>query len=136
LIGSDNNSTYLKCLWSTSANPSLQGIGNKSDPNVIGKTTAEMMTPSTFTDAGWDFVGETANGTEDIWDICQGTNYPRLVWQIPAADFLCPDGVNFIDYAYFGSAWNTGDPNADMNLSGLVEHNDLKIFCEQWLDEI
>ena len=28
--------------------------------------------------AGWDFVGETANGTEDIWTICEGKDYPRL----------------------------------------------------------
>jgi hypothetical protein len=32
-----------------------------------GKSTAEMQTATTFLDAGWDFVGETANGTEDIW---------------------------------------------------------------------
>jgi hypothetical protein len=95
-----------------------------------------MQIESTFTDAGWDFVGETANGTEDIWAICQGTNYPRLAWQIPAADFLCPDGVNFIDYAYFTDVWNTSDPNADLDLSGLVDPNDLKIFCDHWLDAV
>jgi len=31
--------------------------------------------------AGWDFVGETANGTEDIWWILEGQDYPRLWWQ-------------------------------------------------------
>ena len=36
---------------------------NSSDGGT-GKTTAEMQTQSTFTDAGWDFVGETANGTD------------------------------------------------------------------------
>jgi hypothetical protein len=45
------------------------------------KTTAEMQTESTFTDAGWDFVGETVNGTEDIWWIDEGQDYPRLWWE-------------------------------------------------------
>jgi hypothetical protein len=35
----------------------------------------------TFLDAGWDFVGETANETEDIWWILEGKDYPRLWWQ-------------------------------------------------------
>ncbi len=48
----------------------------------IGKTTAEMQTASTFLEAGWDFVGETANGTEDIWWILEGQDYPRLWWQL------------------------------------------------------
>ncbi len=34
-----------------------------------------MQTQSTFTDYGWDFVGETANGTEDIWFMF---DYPQL----------------------------------------------------------
>ena len=31
--------------------------------------------------AGWDFVGETANGTEDIWWILEGKDYPHLWWE-------------------------------------------------------
>jgi hypothetical protein len=30
---------------------------------------------------GWDFVGETVNGTEDIWWILEGKDYPRLWWE-------------------------------------------------------
>jgi hypothetical protein len=99
-----------------------------------GKTTTEMKTQTTFTDAGWDFVGETVNGPNDVWDICEGTNYPRLVWSIPLADLLCPDGVNFIDYAYFTDVWNTADPNADFDFSGLVDSNDFRFFCDHWLE--
>jgi hypothetical protein len=40
-----------------------------------------MKTKSTYTGAGWDFVGEAGGATEGIWDICQVTNYPRLVWR-------------------------------------------------------
>ncbi|MCX5644607.1 MAG: hypothetical protein NTZ17_07960 [Phycisphaerae bacterium] len=36
---------------------------------------------ATFLDAGWDFVGETANGPEDIWWILEGKDYPHLWWE-------------------------------------------------------
>lgn len=42
---------------------------------------AEMQRAGTFLDAGWDFVGETANGTEDVWWILEGKDYPRLWWE-------------------------------------------------------
>jgi hypothetical protein len=47
----------------------------------MDKTTAEMQTAKTFLDVGWDFVDETANGTEDIWWILEGKDYPRLWWE-------------------------------------------------------
>ena len=43
-----------------------------------GLTTAEMQTASTFLEAGWDFVDEADNGTDDIWWILEGQGYPRL----------------------------------------------------------
>ena len=55
------------------------GIGASGDDNdgATGKTTAEMRAEATFTGVGWDFVTETANGTDDVW-IMDG--YPELVW--------------------------------------------------------
>ena len=32
----------------------------------------------------WDFIDETANGTDDIWWILEGQDYPRLWWELPA----------------------------------------------------
>jgi hypothetical protein len=46
-----------------------------------GLTTGEMMTGATFLEAGWDFVGEEANGTDEIWWIDEGNDYPRLWWE-------------------------------------------------------
>ena len=43
--------------------------------------TAEMQTAAPFLEAGWDFVGETDNGVEDIWWIDEGRDYPRLWWE-------------------------------------------------------
>jgi hypothetical protein len=48
-----------------------------------GKTTTEMQTAGTFLDAGWDFFDETENGTDDIWWITEGQDYPRLWWELP-----------------------------------------------------
>ena len=35
-----------------------------------------------FISSGWDFVAETENGTEDIWWILEGQDYPRLTWEL------------------------------------------------------
>jgi len=55
--------------------------GQSTSDGGTGKTTAEMQTASTFFEAGWDFEDETTNGTEDIWWILEGQDYPRLWWQ-------------------------------------------------------
>jgi hypothetical protein len=67
------------CFWDT------QTSGQTTSAGGTGKTTVEMQTAKTFLDAGWDFVGETANGTEDIWKILEGRDYPRLWWELPPA---------------------------------------------------
>ena len=46
-----------------------------------GLTTAEMQTAATFLEAGWDFIGETENGTDEVWWIDEGQDYPRLWWE-------------------------------------------------------
>ena len=46
-----------------------------------GKTTVQMQTADTFLEMGWDFVDETANGTENIWWIDEGQDYPHLWWE-------------------------------------------------------
>ena len=74
LVGSGGGSVAAS-LWDT------QTSGQTTSAGGTGKTTAEMQTVSTFLDAGWDFVGETANGTEDIWWILEGKDYPRLWWE-------------------------------------------------------
>jgi hypothetical protein len=40
-----------------------------------------MQVAETFLRAGWDFVGEARNGTEEIWWIEEGEDYPRLSWE-------------------------------------------------------
>jgi hypothetical protein len=59
----------------------IRTSGQAASAGGTGKTTAEMQTAKTFLDAGWDFGGETVNGTEDIWWILEGKDYPRLRWE-------------------------------------------------------
>jgi hypothetical protein len=67
-----------------------------------------------------------------------------LFWQIPAADFLCPDGVDFIDFAFFASHWLDDRCNAanylcegtDFDKSGSVGFTDLEILADNWLKGI
>ncbi|MHC4216096.1 MAG: GLUG motif-containing protein, partial [Planctomycetota bacterium] len=82
LVGYDTAGSYTSCFWDKDVNPGLTGVGDITDPpDVMGRTTVQMQTESTFTDYGWDFVGETANGPNDIWKILEGRDYPRLWWQ-------------------------------------------------------
>ncbi|MHC4511374.1 MAG: hypothetical protein ACYTAO_20890 [Planctomycetota bacterium] len=74
--------------------------------------------------------------------MCEGTNYPVLLWQIPPADFRCPDGVDFIDFAFFAAHWhmqgcgaaNSYCEGTDVNHSGMVDFLDLEIFADRWLE--
>jgi predicted outer membrane repeat protein len=63
------------CFWD------METTGCEWSAAGTGKTTAQMQTAATFLSAGWDFLGETTNGTEDVWRISQEPGYPRLFWE-------------------------------------------------------
>jgi hypothetical protein len=81
LVGNStaNGPLVNACFWDTETSKQTASSGGGT-----GRTTAEMQTAKTFLEAGWDFVGETANGTEDIWWIDEGKDYPRLWWELTA----------------------------------------------------
>ena len=118
----------------------VETSGQATSAYGTGKTTAEMQTASTFLEAGWDFAGEKENGAEDIWSICEGTNYPRLFWQVPAGDFVCPEGITIDDFSFLMAHWlndNCDSSNGycqgtDLDRSGTVDGYDLQIFFENW----
>ena len=84
LVGSNIGSPYYRPPHGTVAGSfwDVQTSGLSVSAGGTGKTTAEMQTGSTFLDAGWDFVEETENGTDDIWWILEGQDYPRLWWEL------------------------------------------------------
>jgi len=88
LVGDNwsSGATIITCFWNieTSGLTDMCGIqssGAIGCDNAYGKTTIDMQTASTFLDAGWDFMDETENGTEDIWKITEGMSYPQLWWE-------------------------------------------------------
>ena len=96
LIGRDNSGNYTKSFWDTDVNPDVNGIGNADDPNVIGKTTAEMQTESTFANADWDFI--------EIWNIGENQTYPFLRKHL-AGNINHDDIVDFYDFAILSNQW-------------------------------
>jgi hypothetical protein len=63
------------------------------------KTTIQMKTMSTFTEAGWDFV--------EVWGIGEGQTYPFLRTE-PAGDSNYDKKVDLIDLAILASHWLEG----------------------------
>ncbi|MHC4150061.1 MAG: fibronectin type III domain-containing protein, partial [Planctomycetota bacterium] len=108
----------------------------------IGKTTAEMQDVNTFLDAGWDFLGESTNGTEDIWTICQAIDYPRLTSQFVVCEKrsdINRDGrADNNDLGLLARAWLTcpgqQDYNirADLNLDSIINFADYCLFASDW----
>jgi len=122
------------CFWDTDVATDVNGGWQGNDPNVIGLPTAQMQMRSTFADAGWDFVGETANGYEDIWRMCQdGVDYPKLSWQFSEhGDLTCPDGVDFTDYSVLANQWHLEKLEQDYNSDGRVNFTDWATFANNW----
>ena len=67
-----NSQGTVGCFWDTGVSGVLE------DDGAIGLTTAEMQDINTYLNAGWDFVGETDNGTEDLWIMPEEPGYPVL----------------------------------------------------------
>ncbi len=82
LVGVGDSVDVTACLWDA------QVCGLTTPYGGTGKTTAEMQTAATFLATGWDLVGETANGSEDIWQLDEASDhsdYPHL-WRVAAED--------------------------------------------------
>ena len=98
-----------------------------SETNIAGKTTDEMRNMSTFLSAGWDFVGEADNGTDDIWHMPYNSEgYPMLAWQkdIPG-DIAGSYGVDIVDFWMISNLW--------LNEFTM---NDLHVVTQYWLEGI
>ena len=123
-----NEGTVSDSFWDTQTSGQLTSDGGTP------KTTAEMQTKSTFADAGWDFVGGTANGYEDIWRMCvDGVNYPTLSWEfLEYGALICPDGVDFIAYFVLANEWRLERLEQDYNSDGRVNFKDWAIFANNW----
>jgi hypothetical protein len=126
--------TETGCFWD------IQTSGQGTSAGGTGKTTADMRKAKTFLDAGWGFVGEIQNGTEDIWAICEEQDYPKLAWQFVIGDYDGDGHTDFMDFCIFGQRWLGSDSSfwcpgggTDLTSDGKVDFNDLKELAENWL---
>jgi hypothetical protein len=91
LVGNSSSSCVNRASFCDSTvNPGVQPIGNATDGNVLALPTEQMYMQSTYTDAGWDFVGEIINGPNDIWMINEGLDYPRFAWETYCTASVAP----------------------------------------------
>jgi len=125
-----NNDTIVDSFWDIETSNQNNGVGSGSLSGLTGKTTVEMQTEDTFTTSGWDF------SVEPVWKICEGTNYPKLAWQISLlGDFVCPDGVEIEDLDIFTQQWLMEKLSADVAAGGgdgIVDFLDWAVFANTW----
>ena len=97
LLGHNVVGSVMSSFWDKESSGQLDMCGIQYPDasgcdNANGKTTAEMQMENTFTSIGWDFVDETENGTEDIWWILEGQDYPWLWWELNDGESAETDG--------------------------------------------
>ncbi len=120
------NGEVSGCFWDKETGPA-QGA-NISSTGITGKTTSEMQTLMTYSEAGWDFT--------NIWTLCEGMNYPQLRSLVPQTDWTCPDGVGLEDLLYLSERWMTETSEsaemADADNNGKVTISDFDILSREW----
>lgn len=131
-----NYGTVTNCFWDT------QTSGRSSSAGGTDKVTADMKKIATFTGVSWDFLGESANGVNEIWRMCtDGVNYPKLSWESAiSGDFACADGVALDDLLALAGQWitdyavtpTTFNYACDSNRDDKVDMADLSILSRYW----
>ncbi len=76
--GRTADATITGCFWDVEAS------GVSEDKHGTGLTATQMQDAESFIDAGWDFVGERANGTAETWFVPEGGRRPALTILSPS----------------------------------------------------
>jgi len=128
----NDRSRITDSFWDT------QSTGCKISAGGTAGTTRQMQTLSTYINAGWDFVGEDRNGTEDIWCPPASGDYPRLAWQIVIGDLDGNGNVDFRDFAILARQWRQTDngfwsSGAFALADGMIDFDDFDVLTRAWL---
>lgn len=136
LIGKSQYSNVNDCFWDR------EQAGTYYSSGGVYLTTAEMKIRQPFTSVGWDFLGESDNGDNEIWRMCvDGVDYPRLSWEFAQnGDFACGDGVDIFDLQSLAEHWllmEDDDPAAfnyacDANGDEAIDLLDFQKLAENW----
>ncbi|MCF7911302.1 MAG: T9SS type A sorting domain-containing protein [Candidatus Cloacimonetes bacterium] len=80
--GEIRGGSIVNSIWNVESSGQEEGVGDNMGTidNLQGMTSAEMRLRENYLDMGWDFAGEEANGTEDLWDMDSSLNsgYPFI----------------------------------------------------------
>ncbi|MFD2531778.1 M26 family metallopeptidase [Gracilimonas halophila] len=138
-IGGIENSNVSNSFWA------IETSGQSTSAGGTGKTSAELKSLSTFTDAGWDVAGETANGTDDIWTIKESgsgyISYPYLTsisYDTPGADPAVNPIPGLVESPYAGGSGTEADPfqiETWEHLHNVRENLDAHFVLNNDLDE-
>lgn len=126
--GSDSAANIRRSFWDVDAS----GIGTSGDNiyGAVGKTTAQMQDPAAFLEAGWDFIHERTNGTNDFW-IPPDADYPQPAVFDPAVSAYLFSGQGIASDPYLiadandlGAVWQQADQcfrlTNDIDLDGIT----------------
>jgi len=91
LVGASLKSSVEASFWDVEATACATSAGGE------GRIASQMYSLITYTNAGWDFVVESKNGTQDTWYLPGPKNYPRLTWETLAADLNAAGRLDFQD---------------------------------------
>ena len=110
-VGTDNSGSYYYNFFDTDVSNQSTGTG------ATGKTTAQMQTESTFTNAGWDFTDTWAMSSSITFN-----EYPTLQWtgayaEVPSGSpYQITSLPNLVWIAEDDSRWsNDYEQTADIN---------------------
>ncbi len=104
-------SVFTACMWDTTTSGTTNGEGDSAtaDPaGIYGYPTNIMKLQGAYVTSGWDFIGETANGTEDIWTMIENQTYPvfpDLCVNPPLGDMNGDCEIDLLDFALFAPRW-------------------------------
>jgi hypothetical protein len=118
MIGKENGGAYTHNFWDTQTSGQSSTAEGELPDGSVGKTTAEMKTLTTFTNAStlWDFVGESTNGTNDYWnmDATYNNGYPFQSWQRTT---------------WNGSIWDQSSPTSGVDALINGNYNGAGVSC-------
>ena len=133
LIFVDDTSSVHFSFWNVDTSSMISSSGGSCSG------TSRMNDVNMFLSAGWDFVDEAINGTNDIWALLPG-QYPHLAWQCPIrGDLTLPYGVEMSDLCKLAENWlqrdcSTECEGADLTGNGVVDWGDYAILAQHWLE--
>jgi len=131
------------CIYNRALEPNEINPESLPETGLVNHWTMDEAAGTVVHDSVSSYDGQLYN-TTPVWAICEGTNYPKLTWQIPETDWVCPDGVYTEDLDYFVGQWlldncttsNNYCGGVDINTSGKVDLEDWAIFAGWWLDGV